>query len=264
VHVAGTTTIFDFLNTRAPPFDDVRVRRALNYAIDRHRVVALLGGQRNAQPACQILPPQLPGFERYCPYTRRPRADGRWTGPDLGRARRLVAASGTAGMRVRVWGATGQAEDRVHGRYVVSVLRRLGFRATLHLLSPTRFLNYTNNSRNRAQVIAGTWGAAWPSASNFIARLGCRFFAADSPTSANASEFCDPAIDRLTDRAMALQPRDPIAGHALWARLDRELTDRAIWLPLATPKTTDIISGRVHNYTLHPVWGALVDQLWVR
>jgi YVTN family beta-propeller protein len=264
VHVAGTTTIFDFLNTRAPPFDDVRVRRALNYAIDRDLVVALLGGQRNAQPTCQILPPQLPGFRRYCPYTRTPRADGRWTGPDLPRARRLVAASGTAGMRVRVWGATSQSEDRVHGRYVVSVLRRLGFRASLHLLSPTRFLNYTNNSRNRAQVIAGTWGAAWPSASNFIARLGCRFFVPASPTSANGSEFCDPAIDRLTDRAMALQPRDPIAGRALWARLDRELTDRAIWLPLATPKNTDIISGRVHNYTLHPIWGTLVDQLWVR
>jgi ABC-type transport system substrate-binding protein len=113
-------------------------------------------------------------------------------------------------------------------------------------------------------VIAGTWGAAWPSASNFIARLGCRFFVPGSPTSANGSEFCDPAIDRLTDRAMALAPRDPVAGHALWARLDRELTDRAIWLPLATPKTTDIVSGRVHNYALHPIWGPLVDQLWVR
>jgi YVTN family beta-propeller protein len=257
-------TIFDFLNTRAPPFDDVRVRRALNYAIDRNRVVALLGGRRNAQPTCQILPPHLPGFRRYCPYTREPRAGGRWTGPDLPRARRLVAASGTAGMRVRVWGATGQSEDRAQGRYVVSVLRRLGFRANLHLLRPTRFLNYTNDSRNHAQVIAGTWGAAWPSASNFIARLGCRFFVPGSPTSANGSEFCDPPIDRLTDRAMALAPRDPVAGHALWAHLDRELTDRAIWLPLATPKTTDILSGRVHNYALHPILGALVDQLWVR
>jgi peptide/nickel transport system substrate-binding protein len=264
VHTAGTVTIFDFLNTRAPPFDDVRVRRALNYAIDRDRVVALLGGRRNAQPTCQILPPQLPGFRRYCPYTRAPHADGRWTGPDLARARRLVVASGTAGMRVRVWGATSESEARVSGRYVVSVLRRLGFRATLHLLQATRFLEYTNDSRNRAQVIAGTWGAAWPSASNFIARLGCRFFVPGSPTSANGSEFCDPAIDRLTDRAMALAPRDPVAGHALWARLDRELTDRAIWLPLATPKTTDIVSGRVHNYALHPIWGPLVDQLWVR
>jgi YVTN family beta-propeller protein len=264
VHTAGTVTIFDFLNTRAPPFDDVRVRRALNYAIDRDRVVALLGGQRNATPTCQILPPQLPGFRRYCPYTRGPRADGRWTGPDLPRARRLVAASGTAGMRVRVWGATSESEARVQGRYVVSVLRRLGFRATLHLLGPTRFLAYTADSRNRAQVIAATWGAAWPSASNFIVRLGCRFFVPASPASANGSEFCNPAIDRRADRAMALAASDPVAGHALWARLDRELTDRAIWLALATPRTTDIVSGRVHNYALHPILGPLVDQLWVR
>jgi peptide/nickel transport system substrate-binding protein len=246
-------TIFNFLNTRAPPFDDVRVRRALNYAVDRSRVVSLLGGPSNAQPACQILPPQLPGFRRYCPYPR-----------DLSRARRLVAASGTAGMRVRVWGATGSSQDAASGRYVVSVLRSVGFRATLRLLPPSRFLSYTGDSRNHAQVIQGTWGAAWPSASNFIARLGCRFFIPASPESANGSEFCDPALDRLTDRAMALAPRDPVAAHALWARLDRELTDRAIWLPLATPTTTDIVSGRVHNYALHPIWGALVDQLWVR
>ncbi len=44
-----------------------------------------------AQPACQILPPQIPGYRRYCPYTRDPGADGRWRGPDINLARRLVA-----------------------------------------------------------------------------------------------------------------------------------------------------------------------------
>jgi len=180
------------------------------------------------------------------------------------RARRLVAASGTAGMRIRVWGTVGPTDDGASGRYVVSVLRRLRFRATLRLLGLTRFLDYTNDSRNGAQVIAAVWGAAWPSASNFIARLTCRFFIPGDPHGANACEFCDPAIDRQVNDAMALQPRDPAAGHALWARLDRELTDRAVWLPLATPKSTDIISRRVRNYQSNPALGVLVDQLWVR
>jgi YVTN family beta-propeller protein len=264
VHV-GLATTFEHLNTRAPPFDDLRVRRALNYGIDRDRLVQILGGPGSAQPTCQILPPQMPGYRRYCPYTRDPRADGRWSGPDIRRARQLVAASGTAGMRVGVWAFDAPvAFGREGGRYITSVLRRLGYRATLHMQQWDRSLHYTMDSRNRAQVIAADRGAAWPSASNFIGGLSCSFFTPKSPTNVNGSEFCDPAIDRQIFRAMALQPRDPARAYALWAHLDRELTDRAVWLPLVTPKTTDVISKRVGNYQYHPTMGVFVDQLWVR
>ena len=94
------------LNTHAPPFNDVRVRRALNLALDRRRIVDMYGGPTVAAPACQPLTPGIPGYRRYCPYTRDPRPDGEWSAPDLNRARQLVAASGTRGERIDVWGTT--------------------------------------------------------------------------------------------------------------------------------------------------------------
>jgi peptide/nickel transport system substrate-binding protein len=64
VHPATSTDVL-ILNTRVAPFNDVRVRRAINYAIDRGEVARLLGGY--SQPTCQMLPPYLPGYRRYCP-----------------------------------------------------------------------------------------------------------------------------------------------------------------------------------------------------
>ena len=67
-------TAFLFLNVNAPPFTDLRVRQAVNLALDRGRVVADYGGPLAARPTCQILPPGLAGYRRYCPWTRDPAA----------------------------------------------------------------------------------------------------------------------------------------------------------------------------------------------
>jgi len=261
---AGPITDFFFLNTTARPFDDIRVRRALNYAIDRRRVARIYGGDASAQPTCQILPPQAPGHQAYCPYTRGADADGHWHGPDLARARRLVAASGTRGMRVTVWNTRLPQVQYDESRYVVRALRRLGYAASLRLLPPTRYYDYTNDLRNRAQVVMGGWGLDYPAASSMLVKLTCGAMRAASPDNPNPSGHCDATTDRLVRRATTLQPTQPDRANALWARVDRRLTDAAIWLPTVTPRWSDITSTRVGNYHYHLTFGALVDALWVR
>ena len=100
-------TGYVFLNTQAAPFDDARVRRALNYAVDRRRVAGLLGSSETQKPTCQLFPPGFQGYTPSCPFTLDPNAAGTWTGPDLARARRLIAASRTRGMKVEFWGSSG-------------------------------------------------------------------------------------------------------------------------------------------------------------
>ena len=75
---------------------------------------------------------------------------------------------------------------------------------------------------------------------------------------------CDPAVDRKLRETLELQTRNPQAANEAWTRLDRELIDQAIVVPVITPKAIDFVSKRVGNYQRHPVFGMLISQAWVR
>jgi peptide/nickel transport system substrate-binding protein len=122
-----------------------------------------------------------------------------------------------------------------------------------------------NDSRNHAQVIDDGWSADYPSADNFIGKLTCAYFVpGNGVATTDSSEFCDPGVDRLIAPAAAEQATSPAAAAPLWARLDRQLSDLAIWVPTVTPNEIDFLSSRVRDYQYNPVWGALIDQFWIQ
>jgi peptide/nickel transport system substrate-binding protein len=254
-------TEFFTLNTRVPPFDNVRVRRALNYAIGRTALASLYGSSDLARPTCQVLPPGLPGYQRYCPYTLNPRSDGAYTAPRLDLARSLVAASHTRGMQVRVL----TDPDFPPARYVVSVLNSLGYRASLQIATGDRFNTLSNNSQYHVQVSRGGWAADYPAPSEFLNLfLSCAAFRPASDTNQNVAQFCDPNIDHDIHKALQLQATDPAGASSLWATVDRRITDQAPWLPTVNLNAVDFLSTRTGGYQFHPQWGILLDQLWVQ
>jgi peptide/nickel transport system substrate-binding protein len=247
-------TYFFLFDARLRPFSDRRVRQALNFAVDRNEVIRVARGAEVAQPTCQVLPPNFPAYRPYCPYTADRSAANRWVAPDLDRARRLVAASGTKGERVTVW-----TPDRPEGAYVASVLRRLGYRVRMKTVTPyTKYLDALFEARdglrrNKVQIGALRWFADFPTASGFISN---EIF--------DCSYFCDRRIDRQIAQARALQVTDPQAANALWTKIDRELTDEAPWLFLYNNKQADFVSERVGNFQYNLQYGILLDQLWVK
>jgi ABC-type transport system substrate-binding protein/DNA-binding SARP family transcriptional activator len=268
LHSNPNAATFAFvMNTRVAPFDRLAVRRALNYAIDRKRVLALAGGSFEAQPTCQILPPTLAGYQPYCPYTLGANASGTWIAPDLTRAEQLVRASGTRNARVTVLVPPPDPTSPTTkiGGYIVSVLRRLDFRASLRMLSWPAFVRDLGDSRARPQIGWFTWYQDYPAPSNFVEPLlSCRSFAPRDPANLNLAEFCDPKIDSQSRHAAAIEARSPGIAAEEWRQIDRQLTNRATWLPLYNPRVSVALSGRVGNYEYHPFWQLLLDQLWVR
>jgi peptide/nickel transport system substrate-binding protein len=270
LHIDPSTATFALvMNTRVAPFDRLSVRKAVNYAVDRSRIARLTGSSLTAHPTCQILAPALPGYRPYCPYTLDPGPSGSWAAPDLAKAERLVAASGTHGMNVTLLVSPplpGQPTPAI-GRYVVSVLDRLGYRASFKVIENAAAvgLGDLGDSGKRPQIGWFTWFQDTPTPSNFIGLLlTCRAFVPANPENLNVAELCDHRIDAQVRQAGSLQLRDPAAAGELWSRIDHELVDRAPWVPLYNPRTVTALGARVGNYKYHPFWNVLLDQLWVR
>jgi len=266
--VGGLETQYLSLNTAVRPFSSLKARQAVNLAVNRVALARTMGGVAAFEPTCQVLPPGMFGYAPYCPYTSGRRTTGRWTGPDLPEARRLVAQSGTRGNRVVVWGWKGSG-SRVLVPPVVRTLDALGYRASAHLTPPTsegfgEWSAAAADSRLRVSAVVTGWAADYPNPIDFLdLLLSCRSFVPGTVTNLNSAEFCDRGLDNLIHRAEATQVRDPALGARLWQAADRRAVNAAPWAPLLTSVGTDVLSARTGNYAHNPEWSVLLDQLWV-
>jgi YVTN family beta-propeller protein len=253
------------LNTRVAPFTDVGVRRALNYAVDRAKLARLLG--QDSRPTCQQLPPYIPGYQPYCPYTLNPNRAGTWSAPDLAEAQALIAASGTRGTPITIWSAPGYLTDfTATGRYLVSLLDRLGYPTHIKSFGAgSSVFSLVADSRTRAQAFLFVATPFFPAASEFIGPRfnSCESFVPNSQSNANPWEFCDPRFDATVRSALAAEAAGSPTAAALWAKADRQFTRQAPTVPLVTPSTTDLVSHRIGDYQYNPQLGILIDQLWV-
>jgi YVTN family beta-propeller protein len=248
------STFYLMVDTTRPPFDRIGARRAVNFAVDRDRVVRLGGSPPTARATCQVLPPNLPGYRPYCPYTAGP---GRAPKSTAARAKRLVAASGTAGTNVALWWH--ESFGKQVGRYLERQLESLGYRVRLRVFSGDigKYFDALEAPGASWNLAGSAWFADYPAASTFINLLACS-------SAFNSGHFCDRAVDNRIRRALRLQTESPVAATESWAELDRELTDRAAWVSLYTPYSAEFVSRRVGNFQHHPMWGALFGQLWLR
>ncbi len=264
VHVNPLTADYYMaLNTKLPPFNNLQARQAINYAADRSAYVKAYGGPSLALPTCQILPPNFPGYKPYCPYTAGS-DHSKWTAPDLAKARALVKASGTAGMKVAV---NTDSQDKAFGEQMVADLNKIGYKASLVVLSSAIQYSFIQNSNNLKKwgVAFSSWFQDYPAASDFLnVLLGCSNIHPGSDASPNIAEFCNKPIQAQMDKAESLAVTNPTAANNIWAQVDHAVTDQAPWVDMLNPQQIDLLSKRVHGYVWNPQWYILIDQQWLK
>ena len=240
-----------FLNRSLPPFDDVRVRQAFSYAIDR-RVIAKLA---SAEVGCQMLPPDFPRLPRYCPHQSGP-ADGEYQGPDLVRARQLVAESGTAGTEITVHYGLAVPEQEGIARHAASVLAALGYPVDVRPFPDSPMHRLRGVLQLDTDHRAGWVARRLPEAGHLL-RLRGQLYRSPSSPAATGNR-------REGHRGPGGRAHDPMGSLATWAEVDRLLVDDAAMVPTHTLVKKAVVSPSVRNVVVRPGFGPILDQLWVK
>ena len=207
------------MNTNEPPFDDVNVRLALNYAIDRTTLAEVLL-ENVVVPARGILPPGFPGYN--------PDLPGYEYDPE--KARQLLAeskyGSDTANyppITITLPGSFGSSVDPVTQAILAAWEEQLGIQMDL---LQTEWATYLQDLRDRRfQIFGGLgWIADYPDPENFLDGL----FRTGS--SNNHTHYSDPELDALLDHARVEQDQE--ARFALYREAEQMILDGAPWAPL--------------------------------
>ena len=263
VHVNALTAFWYLpMNTNLAPFNNIKARQAVNWAVDRAAVVKLFGGEKLAQPVCTFLPPEFPGHVDDCQYTKG--GGTTWSAPDLEKAKQLVQESGTAGQEVGIVVSDDEVNKAV-GEYVQSVLTSIGYKATLKPISGNIQFTYIQNTKNKVQISLSQWYQDYPAASDFLnVLLSCASFTPGSDSSINIAGFCDKTIDAQMKDALVTGRTSMDQANAKWAAVDKAVMTAAPTAPLLTPKLIDFTSKRVGNYQFSKQFYMIVSQLWTK
>lgn len=247
-HVPLSTNWF-FMNGRLPPFDDPRVRRAVNYGVDKPALAKVYAGQ--LRPACSFVPRGIIGYDAELDTSGCPFGDPRKP-PDVARARALIHAAGAEGAKVTVWGYDQTPQGEAVQAYA-GMLEELGFDTDVKLVDFAVWRQAIGNAKNQAQTGLDAWTAAFPHPLTYFELVTSD---AIRPTSnKNTSNIEDPVIDETVRRLEG--ERDPGRVTDDWVRLNRYLVDKAYIVPFGHRIRATFVSDRIDaaNCTFfHPIY----------
>ena len=237
-----------FMNERKPPFDDLKVRQAVNYATDREAMVKLFGGQ--GEPTENIVPPGLaPAYQKHDFYPYDPQ-----------KAKDLVDESGTAGMKVEVWTRNQEPFPKVT-QYMASVLNDLGYDASVKLVDQSIYDDTISNQKTDPQIGVNDWTQDYPEAGNFIDTLlnGNNIVQIGNNNQANADV---PELNAAIEKTN-LMPLGK-ARDLQWAQLDADFMKKnAPWVPFLNATFPQFASPQVNGVVFNPTYYAMFPSMWL-
>jgi peptide/nickel transport system substrate-binding protein len=223
------STYLFWMNMERPPFNDLRVRRAVNYAVDTAALERIYAGSLAA--AHEILPPGMPGHRTFNLYP-----------PDMAKAKRLIAAADPADRNIVVW-AIDEKPNNEAAQYYQGVLTELGFHAKLKEVNAANYFSVVGNE-STPELDTGwlDWFADHPHPNDFLQPL----LSGDSIQPTGNSNLSHTDVPRLNAKVARLS-REPLGPgqEAEYGQLDREYMELAPVVPYGNNTTSTFVGSDI-------------------
>ncbi len=244
------STIYIAINTTAKPFDNVQVRQALNYAIDKQHIIQLLNGRGTV--ANQVLPPIMPGYDKsYTGYDYNP-----------DKAKSLLAAAGFPnGFETSIECISVDPQPKLCESFQAD-LAKIGIKLTINTLAAPNVIDDAGNGKTPLTWSGGLgWIQDYPDPDDFYGPiLGC---GSNTPGGWNWSRYCNENVDKQSKALLAMTERN--ARLAAYGPLFKALMDDAVWVPVFNGEYDVAHSEKLHGQpTLtHPEHLFFYETMWL-
>ncbi len=248
--ITTPSSYFMFMNHRVAPFDNPKIREAVNYGLDKPALARVFAGE--LAPGCSFLPPGMPGFDEALDVDDCPWGDPN-APPDLEKAKQMIEAEGEAGTKVTVYGNNDDPTDKVTEAYA-DQLNKMGFDAEPRILDGGVYFQTIGAAKTKVQTGFANWFQDFPHPKNF-------FFLVDGksiqPTNnQNFGNVDDPEITKgIADLNLEPELTDEVSQR--WADLNRQLIEGAHIVPYGHRKLATFLSERMdfdNCSSFHPVY----------
>jgi peptide/nickel transport system substrate-binding protein len=218
-----------WMNTTEPPFDDLEVRQAINYAVSSEALERIYAGQLKGNR--QILPEGMPGHEKFDLYPY-----------DLAKAKQMIKEANPSDMDITVWGDTESPNDEA-AEYLDSVLQELGFNTTLKIVNAENYFTVIGNATTPDLDIGWvSWFQDYPHPNDFFQPL----LSGESILPNNNGNLANMAVPKLDRKITELGEEDlGPEQEAAYAELDKEFMERAPWAPYGSLAVTTFVSDAI-------------------
>ncbi|MBB4917464.1 ABC transporter substrate-binding protein [Streptosporangium saharense] len=241
------------MNVKRPGLSDVRVRRAINYAVNKAELQSVYGGPKfGGQITSTIMTPGIPGHTEYDLY------DGGDTG-NVDKAKELLAEAGVSELKLTLTYPTDvSAIEEKEAQSIKNSLARIGVKVELKGLDGDTWSELVSSDDGDYDMTTNGWGADFPSGMSTIQPL----FASSEIGNGggNASKYSNPKVDAAIDAAIA----EPDLGKAatMWAAIDKQIMEDAPVVPILVQRTQALAGSKIMNYFI-PAYPPFANELVV-